>query len=189
NTLFVARCNQDDFRNINFSNLKLTISGGMALTKDAADQWKAITGCEIAEGFGMTETSPVDSFNPPGYVELCSIGMPAAGIASKLIDDAGNELALGEAGELCVKGPEVMKGYWQRPEATAETIDADGWLKTGGMAVITDDGYMKILDRKKDMIIVSGFNVYPNEVEDVIVSHPDVMERSEERRVGNEWKS
>src|SRR5690606_37592192 len=118
----------------------------------------------------------VVSFNPPGYVKLGTIGMPVAGTACKVIDDAGNELALGEPGELCVKGPQVMKGYWQRPEATAETIDADGWLKTGDMAVITDDGYMKIVDRKKDMIIVSGFNVYPNEVEDVIVSHPDVME-------------
>lgn len=176
NTLFVALCNQEAFRNIDFSKLKLTISGGMALTKDAADQWKAVTGCEIAEGFGMTETSPVVSFNPPGYIKLGTIGMPVAGTACKVIDDAGNELPLGEPGELCVKGPQVMKGYWQRPEATAETIDADGWLKTGDMAVITDDGYMKIVDRKKDMIIVSGFNVYPNEVEDVIVSHPDVME-------------
>ena len=176
NTLFVALCNQEAFRNINFSKLKLTISGGMALTKDAADQWKAVTGCDIAEGFGMTETSPVVSFNPPGFIKLGTIGMPVAGTACKVIDDAGNELPLGEPGELCVKGPQVMKGYWQRPEATAETIDADGWLKTGDMAVITDDGYMKIVDRKKDMIIVSGFNVYPNEVEDVIVSHPDVVE-------------
>lgn len=176
NTLFVALCNQEAFRNINFSKLKLTISGGMALTKDAADQWKAVTGCDIAEGFGMTETSPVVSFNPPGFIKLGTIGMPVAGTACKVIDDAGNELSLGEPGELCVKGPQVMKGYWQRPEATAETIDADGWLKTGDMAVITDDGYMKIVDRKKDMIIVSGFNVYPNEVEDVIVSHPDVVE-------------
>ena len=176
NTLFVALCNQEDFRNINFSKLKLTISGGMALTKDAADQWKAVTGCDIAEGFGMTETSPVVSFNPPGFIKLGTIGMPVAGTSCKVIDDAGNELPLGEPGELCVKGPQVMKGYWQRPEATAETIDADGWLKTGDMAVITDDGYMKIVDRKKDMIIVSGFNVYPNEVEDVIVAHPDVVE-------------
>lgn len=176
NTLFVALCNMEDFRAINFSKLKLTISGGMALTSAAADQWKAVTGCEISEGFGMTETSPVVSFNPPGHVKLGTIGMPVSSTLCKVVDDNGNELPLGEPGELCVKGPQVMKGYWQRPEATAETIDADGWLKTGDMAVISDDGYMKIVDRKKDMIIVSGFNVYPNEVEEVIVSHPDVLE-------------
>jgi len=176
NTLFVALCGQEAFRALNFSKLKLTISGGMALTKDAADQWQKVTGCEIAEGFGMTETSPVVSFNPPGHIKLGTIGMPVAGTNCKVIDEEGNELPLGEPGELCVKGPQVMKGYWQRPEATAETITEDGWLKTGDMAVITDDGYMKIVDRKKDMIIVSGFNVYPNEVEDVLVSHPDIVE-------------
>jgi len=118
----------------------------------------------------------VVSFNPPGFVKLGTIGMPVASTACKVIDDEGNELPIGEAGELCVKGPQVMKGYWQRPEATAETITEDGWLKTGDVAVITDDGYMKIVDRKKDMIIVSGFNVYPNEVEDALVSHPDIVE-------------
>lgn len=176
NTLFVALCGQEAFRAIDFSSLKLTISGGMALTKDAADQWQAVTGCEIAEGFGMTETSPVVSFNPPGHVKLGTIGMPVANTACKVIDEEGNEMPIGEPGELCVKGPQVMKGYWQRPEATAETITEDGWLKTGDMAVISEDGYMKIVDRKKDMIIVSGFNVYPNEVEDVVVSHPDIVE-------------
>jgi long-chain acyl-CoA synthetase len=176
NTLFVALCNQDAFKALDFSGLKLTISGGMALTKDAANQWKAVTGCDIAEGFGMTETSPVVSFNPPGHIQLGTIGMPVTETLCKVIDAEGNELPVGEPGELCVKGPQVMKGYWQRPEATAETITEDGWLKTGDMAVIQEDGYMKIVDRKKDMIIVSGFNVYPNEVEDVIVSHPDVVE-------------
>jgi len=176
NTLFVALCNQDAFKALDFSGLKLTISGGMALTKDAANQWKAVTGCDIAEGFGMTETSPVVSFNPPGHIQLGTIGMPVTETLCKVIDEDGNELPVGEPGELCVKGPQVMKGYWQRPEATAETITEDGWLKTGDMAVIQEDGYMKIVDRKKDMIIVSGFNVYPNEVEDVIVSHPDVVE-------------
>ncbi|MFY9180064.1 MAG: AMP-binding protein [Venatoribacter sp.] len=176
NTLFVALCNLPEFRAIDFSNLKLTISGGMALTNAAAEQWKSVTGCEISEGYGMTETSPVVSFNPPGYVKLGTIGMPVSSTICKVIDEEGNDLPVGEAGELCVKGPQVMKGYWQRPEATAETIDANGWLKTGDMAVISEDGYLKIVDRKKDMIIVSGFNVYPNEVEDVIVSHPDVLE-------------
>jgi long-chain acyl-CoA synthetase len=176
NTLFVALCGQEDFRNIDFSKLKLTISGGMALTKDAAEQWKRVTGCDIAEGFGMTETSPVVSFNPYHNIKLGTIGMPVPGTACKVIDEDGNEMPIGEPGELCVKGPQVMKGYWQRPEATAESISEDGWLKTGDMAVIMEDGYMKIVDRKKDMIIVSGFNVYPNEVEEVIVAHPDVVE-------------
>jgi long-chain acyl-CoA synthetase len=176
NTLFVALCNQPVFKGLDFSGLKLTISGGMALTKDAAESWKKVTNCDIAEGFGMTETSPVVSFNPPGYIKLGTIGLPVASTNCKVIDDCGNELPIGEAGELCVKGPQVMKGYWQRPEATAETIDSDGWLKTGDVAVIDEDGYLKIVDRKKDMIIVSGFNVYPNEVEEEIASHPDVVE-------------
>jgi long-chain acyl-CoA synthetase len=176
NTLFVALCNSDVFKALDFSGLKLTISGGMALTKDASEQWKKVTDCDIAEGFGMTETSPVVSFNPPGYIQLGTIGLPVASTACKVIDDNGNELPVGEPGELCVKGPQVMKGYWQRPEATAESISADGWLKTGDIAVIAEDGYMKIVDRKKDMIIVSGFNVFPNEVEDEISAHPDVLE-------------
>ncbi|WP_419810935.1 AMP-binding protein [Bacterioplanoides sp.] len=176
NTLFVALCGQKDFCDLDFSGLKLTVSGGMALTKDAADQWQGVTGCEISEGFGMTETSPVVSFNPPGYAQLGTIGMPVIGTQCKVVDDEGNEQEVGQSGELCVKGPQVMKGYWQRPEATAETIDEDGWLKTGDVAVIQEDGYMKIVDRKKDMIIVSGFNVYPNEVEDVVAAHPDVVE-------------
>ena len=176
NTLFVALCAQEDFRALDFSKLKLTVSGGMALTKAAFDEWKAVTGCEVAEGYGMTETSPVVSFNPTTRIKQGTIGMPVANTACMVIDEEGNELPLGEAGELCVKGPQVMKGYWQRPEATEETMTKDGWLKTGDMAVINDDGYLKIVDRKKDMIIVSGFNVYPNEVEDVIVSHKDIVE-------------
>lgn len=176
NTLFVALCAQPDFRALNFSKLKLTVSGGMALTKAAFDEWTRVTGCEVAEGYGMTETSPVVSFNPASHIKQGSIGIPVPNTNCKVIDEEGNELPLGEAGELCVKGPQVMKGYWQRPEATAETMTSDGWLKTGDIAVIGDDGYMKIVDRKKDMIIVSGFNVYPNEVEDVIVLHPEIIE-------------
>jgi long-chain acyl-CoA synthetase len=176
NTLFVALCNNEDFRKLDFSSLKLTISGGMALTKDAADQWEQVTGCIVSEGYGMTETSPIVSFNPPGYGQIGTIGIPAPNTICKTIDDDGNDLPLGEPGELCVKGPQVMKGYWQRPDETAKTITEDGWLKTGDVAVIKDDGYMKIVDRKKDMIIVSGFNVYPNELEDFIVSHPDIVE-------------
>lgn len=176
NTLFVALCQQEDFKALDFSNLKLTISGGMALTNAAAEEWKKVTGSDVAEGYGMTETSPVVSFNPPGFIKVGTIGMPVSSTECKVIDEEGNEQPVGESGELCVRGPQVMKGYWQRPEATAETIDSEGWLKTGDMAVINDDGYMKIVDRKKDMIIVSGFNVYPNEVEDVIASHPDILE-------------
>lgn len=176
NTLFVALCAQDDFRALDFSKLKLTVSGGMALTKAAFDEWKAVTGCEVAEGYGMTETSPVVSFNPTTRIKQGTIGMPVANTNCKVIDEEGNDLPLGEPGELCVKGPQVMKGYWQRPEATQETMTHDGWLKTGDMAIINEDGYLKIVDRKKDMIIVSGFNVYPNEVEDVIVSHKDIIE-------------
>ena len=176
NTLFVGLCNNEDFKKLDFSHLGLTISGGMALTKNAADTWKDVTGCEVSEGYGMTETSPIASFNPPGYTELGTIGMPVSNTVCKVIDEDGNDLPIGEAGELCVKGPQVMKGYWQRPEATAETITEDGWLKTGDMAVIQENGYMKIVDRKKDMIIVSGFNVYPNEIEDVVSGHPDIVE-------------
>lgn len=176
NTLFVALCAQQDFRALNFSKLKFTVSGGMALTKAAFNEWRNVTDCDVAEGYGMTETSPAVSFNPSDNTKQGSIGMPVPNTNCKVIDDDGNDLPLGEAGELCVKGPPVMKGYWQRPEATVETMTKDGWLKTGDVTVIGDDGYMKIVDRKKDMIIVSGFNVYPNEVEDIIVSHPDIIE-------------
>jgi len=176
NTLFVGLCNNEEFKKLDFSSLQLTISGGMALTKNGADTWKSVTGCEVSEGYGMTETSPIASFNPPGHAQLGTIGLPVPNTLCKVIDEDGKDLPLGEAGELCVKGPQVMKGYWQRPEATAETITEDGWLKTGDVAVIQENGYMKIVDRKKDMIIVSGFNVYPNEIEDVVSSHPDIVE-------------
>lgn len=177
NTLFVSLSADEEFKNsVDFSKLKLTISGGMALTKDATDTWAGITGCTISEAYGMTEASPLVSFNPPGYQKLGTIGLPVASTDCKVMDDDGNELPLGEPGELWVKGPQVMKGYWQRPEATADTVTEDGWLKTGDVALIQDDGYMRIVDRKKDMIIVSGFNVFPNEIEDVLSSHDDVVE-------------
>ena len=176
NTLFVGLCNNEAFKQLDFSSLRLTISGGMALTKNAADTWQGVTGCEVSEGYGMTETSPIVSFNPPGHAQLGTIGMPVPSTLCKVVDLDGKDLPLGEAGELCVQGPQVMKGYWQRPEATTETITEDGWLKTGDVAVIQENGYMKIVDRKKDMIIVSGFNVYPNEIEDVVSSHPGIIE-------------
>ena len=176
NTLFVALCNNEEFRNLDFSALKVTAAGGMALTKPTADQWKQVTGCEITEGFGLTETSPVVTLNPLDNPQIGTIGIPIPSTLVKTIDDDGNEQALGETGELCVKGPQVMKGYWQRPEDTAKSIDEDGWFKTGDVAVIQDDGYIRIVDRKKDMILVSGFNVYPNEIEDVVMGHAKVME-------------
>ncbi|EPC03256.1 long-chain fatty acid--CoA ligase [Litchfieldella anticariensis FP35 = DSM 16096] len=176
NTLFNALCNREDFRQLDFSRLKLTISGGMALTKAAAQRWEEITGCPIAEGYGMTETSPVVTFNPIDAIQLGTIGKPVAGTSLKVIDGEGNDLPLGEPGELCVKGPQVMKGYWNLPDETANVLDAEGWVRTGDIAVLQEDGYVRIVDRKKDMINVSGFNVYPNEIEDVVTGHPDVAE-------------
>ncbi len=175
NTLFVALMDHPEFKHLDFSNLKVTNSGGTALVKATAERWQALTGCSVVEGYGLTETSPVASTNPYGSLaRLGTVGIPVPGTAFKTIDDAGNELPLGERGELCIKGPQVMKGYWQRPEASAEVLDAEGWLKTGDIAVIDPDGYVRIVDRKKDLIIVSGFNVYPNEIEDVVMAHPKV---------------
>ena len=176
NTLFVALCNNEAFRALDFSGLKMTLSGGMALQNAAAERWKEVTGSPICEGFGMTETSPVATVNPVDAIQLGTIGIPVPSTLCKVIDDAGNEMPLGERGELCVKGPQVMKGYWQRQEATDEILDADGWLKTGDIAIIQADGYLKIVDRKKDMILVSGFNVYPNELEDVLATLPGVLQ-------------
>ena len=176
NTLFVALSNKEEFQDLDFSALKTTASGGMALTSDTAKMWKSVTGCDIAEGYGMTETSPVISINPLTAIQIGTIGIPIPSTLCKTIDDEGNDQSIGEPGELCVKGPQVMKGYWQRPEETRKSFTEDGWLKTGDVAVIQDDGYMRIVDRKKDMILVSGFNVYPNEIEDVVTSHPDVVE-------------
>jgi len=175
NTLFVALMDHPGFRQLDFSALKVTNSGGTALVKATAERWESLTGCRIVEGYGLTETSPVASTNPYGQLaRLGTVGMPVAGTAFKVIDDEGNELPVGERGELCIQGPQVMKGYWQQPEATAQALDPEGWFKTGDIAVIDPDGFTRIVDRKKDMIIVSGFNVYPNEIEDVIMGHPQV---------------
>ena len=176
NTLFVALCNNEDFQDLDFSGLKLTASGGMALTSDTAKMWERVTGCEISEGYGMTETSPVVTFNPRSAIQIGTIGLPIPSTVVKTIDDDGNETPIGEPGELCVKGPQVMRGYWQRPQDTQKSFTDDGFLKTGDVALIQEDGYVRIVDRKKDMIIVSGFNVFPNEIEDVVTSHPKVVE-------------
>ncbi|MCF5737147.1 long-chain-fatty-acid--CoA ligase FadD2 [Pseudomonas syringae] len=175
NTLFVALMNHPEFKNLDFSALKSTNSGGTALVKATAERWAQITGCMIVEGYGLTETSPVASANPYGTLaRLGTVGIPVPGTAMKVIDDNGIELLFGERGELCIKGPQVMKGYWNQPDATAECLDAEGWFKTGDIAVIGADGFVSIVDRKKDLIIVSGFNVYPNEIEDVVMAHPKV---------------
>jgi len=176
NTLFVALCNSEDFRKLDFSALKVTLSGGMALQLATAERWKQVTGCPICEGYGLTETSPVASVNPIEHIQIGTIGIPVPSTQFKVINDDGQDLAQGEIGELCIKGPQVMKGYWQRPEATAEVIDAEGWFKSGDIGVVQEDGYIRIVDRKKDMILVSGFNVYPNELEDVLAGLPGVLQ-------------
>lgn len=175
NTLFVALMDHPEFRSLDFSGLKVTNSGGTALATPTAERWESLTGCRIVEGYGLTETSPVACANPYGASgRLGTVGIPLPGTALKVIDDNGLELPIGERGELCIQGPQVMKGYWNNPAATDETLDAEGWLKTGDIAVIDADGFVRIVDRKKDMIIVSGFNVYPNEVEEVVMGHPGV---------------
>jgi long-chain acyl-CoA synthetase len=176
NTLFVALCNNEAFRALDFSNLQVTLSGGMALTHDAANRWQEVTGCRVSEGYGLTETSPTVSGNPGNGLQIGTIGVPVPSTEIQIRDTDGTVLGLEEPGELCVRGPQVMAGYWQRPEATAEVIDGDGWFATGDIALVQPDGYLRIVDRKKDMIVVSGFNVYPNELEDVLVAHPDVVE-------------
>jgi len=176
NTLFNGLINDKTFRELDTSDLKITVGGGMAVQKAVAEEWKRVTGCPLSEGFGMTESSPVASVNPvDGSGKLGSIGMPVPSTDMRIVDESGAVLPQGETGEIQIKGPQVMKGYYNRPEATAETIK-DGWLCTGDIGLMHEDGYFQIVDRKKDMILVSGFNVYPNEVEDVFVTHPKVLE-------------
>lgn len=175
NTLFVALCNHDGFKKLDFSHLKMTLSGGMALTGFAAELWKQTTGQDIYEGYGLTETSPIVSVNSGNGMRLGTIGVPLPSTEIAILDDEHRTVAVGESGELCVKGPQVMKGYWMREEATAESI-IDGWFYTGDIATLDADGYLSIVDRKKDMILTSGFNIYPNEVEDVACHHEAIME-------------
>ncbi|HSC69605.1 MAG TPA: AMP-binding protein [Cellvibrio sp.] len=176
NTLFNGLMRNPDFCKLDFSHLRLTCSGGMALTAETSRHWAELTKAPISEGYGLTETSPVVSNNPVEHVQYGTVGLPLIDTNCKVIDDAGNTLPSGQEGELCVQGPQVMKGYWQRPDATAEVMDAEGWFKTGDIATIQADGYIKIVDRKKDMINVSGFKVFPNEVEDALSGHPDIVE-------------
>jgi len=176
NTLFVSLMASESFKALDFSKLKFTLSGGTALLEDTAIRWQEITGAGISEAYGLTETSPAVCMNPlDGLERLGTVGQALQGTAAKCIDDEGNEVAIGERGELCISGPQVMKGYWQQEQATKDTFTEDGrWLKTGDVAIIDQDGYISIVDRIKDMIIVSGFNVYPNEIEDVLSTHPEV---------------
>lgn len=177
NTLFNALSHHPEFTTVNFSTLKMSVAGGMALQKAVAERWQEMTKSKVIEGYGLTETSPVVCCNPiDGTDRIGTIGLPLPSTLVKMVDDDGRDLPMGEAGELCVKGPQVMKGYWQRPDETAKIMLSDGWLRTGDIAVMDQDGFCKIVDRKKDMILVSGFNVYPNEVEEVIALHPGVLE-------------
>ncbi|NVK29969.1 MAG: AMP-binding protein [Gammaproteobacteria bacterium] len=177
NTLFNALLNNPDFAKCDFSSLKLTLSGGMAAQESVANRWKQVTGVTLLEAYGLTETSPAVCINRMDETEFNgTVGLPLSSTEVCVRDDNGNECPIGEPGELCVRGPQVMKGYWQRPDATAEVLDADGWFATGDVAVIDELGRVKIVDRIKDMVLVSGFNVYPNEVEEQIAAHPGVLE-------------
>lgn len=177
NTLFNALLNHPDFAKLDFSQLRCALGGGMAVQRAVADKWRALTGRPLVEAYGLTETSPAVTINPldlPAFNG--AIGLPLPSTEISIRDEDGRELGVGESGELCVRGPQVMAGYYNRPDETAKVMTPDGFLKTGDVAVVDEKGFVRIVDRKKDMILVSGFNVYPNEVEDVVASHPAVME-------------
>jgi long-chain acyl-CoA synthetase len=177
NTLFNALLADPEFAKLDFSSLKGALGGGMAVQRAVAERWRKVTGTPLVEAYGLTETSPAACINPMDIEEFNGcIGLPISSTECGIMNDAGELLPQGEVGELVIRGPQVMKGYWQRPEATAEVITEDGWLRTGDVAMMTEDGFFKIVDRKKDMILVSGFNVFPNEIEDVVAHHPKVLE-------------
>ena len=177
NTLFNALLNTPGFKDLDFHTMKFALGGGMAVQRPVAEEWQKVTGKPLIEAFGLTETSPAACINPPQLEGFNgSIGLPISSTEVSIRDDDGNELGLNEIGELCIRGPQVMAGYWQRPEETDKTMFPDGWLRTGDMARMDDKGYVYIEDRKKDMILVSGFNVYPNEIESVIVSMDGILE-------------
>lgn len=177
NTLFNGLLNQEDFKTVDFSALKLTLGGGMAVQKAVAEKWKQVTGKALIEAYGLTETSPAACINPMSLVAYNgSIGLPICSTEVRIKNDAEVDVALGEVGEICIKGPQVMPGYWKREDETKKVFTADGYLKTGDLGIMDADGFIKIVDRKKDMIIVSGFNVYPTEIEDVVALNPKVFE-------------
>ena len=176
-TLFNGLANHPDFHTVNWGNLKVSVGGGMAVQSAVAKLWLEKTGCPICEGYGLSETSPSASCNPVTATEFSgTIGVPIPSTAMKILDDAGNDVPLGQHGEIAIKGPQVMAGYWQRPDETAKVMTADGYFKSGDIGFMDERGYFKIVDRKKDMVLVSGFNVYPNEVEDVVAQLPGVLE-------------
>jgi long-chain acyl-CoA synthetase len=177
NTLYNALLNHPDFGKINFKGLRAANGGGMAVQRAVAERFVSLTGCPIIEGYGLSETSPVLTCNPAGSTEYTgTIGLPLPSTEISIRDEEGQEVPLGEPGEMCARGPQVMPGYWQRPDETAKVMTADGFFRTGDIGTMNPEGHIKIVDRKKDMVLVSGFNVYPNEVEDVVASHPGVLE-------------
>ena len=177
NTLFNALVNNPEFAKLEFSTFRVTLGGGMAVQEAVAVKWKKVTGCTLIEAYGLTETSPAATINPVDIPEYNgSIGLPISSTELVLRDDDGKNVPLGQPGEICIRGPQVMAGYWQRPDETAKVMDKDGWFATGDIGVMDERGFVKIVDRKKDMILVSGFNVYPNEIEAVVAMHPGVLE-------------
>jgi long-chain acyl-CoA synthetase len=179
NTLFNALMNHPDFTRIDFSSLRVALGGGMAVQKAVADRWKKLTGCTLVEAYGLSETSPAVTINPLDLGDYNgSIGLPIPSTEVMLRGDDGKEVPLGSPGELCVRGPQVMRGYWNNPSETAKVLGADGFLATGDIATMDEKGYVRIVDRKKDMLLVSGFNVYPNEIEAVVAMHPGVLEHA-----------
>jgi long-chain acyl-CoA synthetase len=176
NTLFMGLCAHPEFPSLDFSKLKLTMSGGTALTSSAANLWKETTGCAVTEGYGLSETAPVLSFNEPGDEQIGTVGLPLIYTDIQMLDENDQAVADGKEGQIAAKGPQVMKCYWQRPEETAKVMTKNGYFKTGDIGVRLPNGCIKIVDRLKDMIIVSGFNVYPNEIEDALTKHPDILE-------------
>jgi long-chain acyl-CoA synthetase len=177
NTLFNGLLNQDAFKELDFKSLKVSLGGGMAVQKAVADKWKKVTGKALIEAYGLTETAPAACINPLNIKDYNGfIGLPISSTEVVIKDDNDQTLPIGETGEICIKGPQVMTGYWQRDDETAKVMTKDGYFKSGDIGIINSDGFVKIVDRKKDMILVSGFNVYPNEIEDVVATHPKVFE-------------
>lgn len=177
NTLYNALLNQPDFHKLNFSHLKVASAGGMAVQRMVAEKWKQVTGTPLAEGYGLTETAPVLTTNPiDGTERIGTIGLPVPSTEIMIADDDGKEVPIGQPGEIYAKGPQVMKGYWNKEEESKQVFSVDGWFKTGDIGIMDEDGYIKIVDRKKEMINVSGFNVYPNDIENIVSGHPKVLE-------------
>jgi long-chain acyl-CoA synthetase len=177
NTLYNALLNHPDFAKLDFSGYRCCVGGGMAVQKSVADKWKKVTGCPIIEGYGLSETSPIASANPCTITDYTgTIGLPLPSTEFQILDDDGKPVPLGQPGEIAIRGPQVMAGYWNRPDETEKVMTPDGFFKSGDIGIMDERGYTRIVDRKKDMILVSGFNVYPNEIEGVVAAHPGVLE-------------